>query len=445
MLGSHVSGRSTEWEFSIEASWPAIAAAVAVRTSEDMEILLRQVDPGIVPWIAVAAVAGFHGDERCLGRVAGGMFKERTWRRRLVLATDEGRERGDAARLAEPFKDGSALASLIGEVWSSGRVGHDRSRSVLQELGVKEWQRLFKRVGLGARNGTLDSGSIESVGDEFGNQEIDGILEPSGIVPSVSENKPILRRGGGRNGTLLGSWKVNVRLYRGVNFILCLQFSTDIVEELGRLEELAKLRGTLEEKLMALRHHSQERINALRDLILRARDRDGVTSQLRARELDLAVPLLLKLFNLGQAREEFTVVQTVDEDSLRDVFRINFLDHIHDLLLDKVQTLCIPSGCPTDDVVDLDIVIFLAHTTAVHGVGELDEDRVLLHDALDVLATDSDDSLVVLVRNMERDGRWHLLLDEIKPVPSCLVLIPADVNIEVVLVETIKDDLHVTC
>ncbi|MCH1932580.1 hypothetical protein L9G16_20755, partial [Shewanella sp. A25] len=89
--------------------------------------------------------------------------------------------------------------------------------------------RLFKRVGLGARNGTLDSGSIESVGDEFGNQEIDGILEPSGIVPSVSENKPILRRGGGRNGTLLGSWKVNVRLYRGVNFILCLQFSTDIV------------------------------------------------------------------------------------------------------------------------------------------------------------------------------------------------------------------------
>lgn len=122
----------------------------------------------------------------------------------------------------------------------------------------------------------------------------------------------------------------------------------------------------------------------------------------------------------------------------------NFLNHVHDLLFHEIQTLCVSRRGPTDDIVDFDVVIFFTDTATIHSIGELDEDGVLLHDALNVLTTDSNDPLVVLVRNVERDGRWHLLLDEVEPIPSCLVLISADINVEVVLVETVEDDLHVT-
>ena len=79
----------------------------------------------------------------------------------------------------------------------------------------------------------------------------------------------------------------------------------------------------------------------------------------------------------------------------------NFLNHVHNLLLDKVEALSISSGGTTDDIVHLDIIIFFSSTTAIHGVGEFDEHGILLHNALDMLATDADDSLVVLIGNME--------------------------------------------
>ena len=79
----------------------------------------------------------------------------------------------------------------------------------------------------------------------------------------------------------------------------------------------------------------------------------------------------------------------------------NFLNHVHNLLLDKVEALSISSGSTTDDIVHLDIIIFFPSTTAIHGVGEFDEHGILLHNALDMLATDADDSLVVLIGNME--------------------------------------------
>lgn len=41
--------------------------------------------------------------------------------------------------------------------------------------------------------------------------------------------------------------------------------------------------------------------------------------------------------------------------------------------------------------------------TSVHSIGELDKDRVLLHDTLNVLTADANDALVILVRDMERD------------------------------------------
>lgn len=60
-----------------------------------------------------------------------------------------------------------------------------------------------------------------------------------------------------------------------------------------------------------------------------------------------------------------------------------------------------------------------------------------------MLATYSDDTLVVLIRYVEGDRSRHLLLNEVEPVLGGVVLCSTDVNIEVVFVEAIKDDLDV--
>lgn len=138
------------------------------------------------------------------------------------------------------------------------------------------------------------------------------------------------------------------------------------------------------------------------------------------------------------------MIQPIDIDGLGDELRIGLLDHIHDLLLDKVQVLGIAGRRAADDIVDLDVVFLFTVASTVHSVGELDEDRVLLHDALDVLTTDTNDALVVLIRNVERDGRGHLLLNEVKTVLRGFVLGATDYDVEVVLVEAIEDDLHTT-
>jgi hypothetical protein len=121
----------------------------------------------------------------------------------------------------------------------------------------------------------------------------------------------------------------------------------------------------------------------------------------------------------------------------------NFLNHVHDFLLNQIEGLGITSWRPADDIVNLDVIIFFAHTAAVHGVGEFDEDGIFLHDALNVLSADSDDSLVVLIRHMERDRSRHFLLNKVKTVLRGLILIATDVDVEVVLVEAIEYDLNV--
>jgi hypothetical protein len=122
----------------------------------------------------------------------------------------------------------------------------------------------------------------------------------------------------------------------------------------------------------------------------------------------------------------------------------NFLDHIHNLLLDQIQALCVSSGCPTNDVVNLDVIVILTDTAPIHGVGELDEHRIFLHDTLDVLTTDADDTLVILIRNMKGDGRGHLLLYQIEPILCRLILSAADIDVEIIFIETVEYYLHIT-
>lgn len=167
------------------------------------------------------------------------------------------------------------------------------------------------------------------------------------------------------------------------------------------------------------------------------------------------------------------MVQAVDHDGLGDEFRVlrstsdlsvwclwlisrarsflfqifgftyHFLNHVHDLLLDQIQALGIACRSAADNIVDLDIVVFFANAAPVHGVGKFDKDGVLFHDALNVLPTYPNDTLVVLIGYVEGDRSGHLLLNEVEPVFGGVVLRSTNVDIEVVLVEAVEDDLDI--
>ena len=81
--------------------------------------------------------------------------------------------------------------------------------------------------------------------------------------------------------------------------------------------------------------------------------------------------------------------------------------------------------------------------TSVHGIGKLDKDGMLLHDPLNVLTTNTDDALVILVGDVEGDGGRHLLLNQGQPLPHGLETRRHDIDVEVVLVEAVEDDLNV--
>lgn len=126
------------------------------------------------------------------------------------------------------------------------------------------------------------------------------------------------------------------------------------------------------------------------------------------------------------------MVQTIDRNHLRSELRVDAVDHLQDLRFDKLKILGIPRRGAADDVVERVVIIFSNHAiyecqfidtlvrgtllcyelTAFLSIGELDEDGVLLHDALDVLPANANDPLVVLVRHVERDGSWHLLFHQ---------------------------------
>lgn len=121
----------------------------------------------------------------------------------------------------------------------------------------------------------------------------------------------------------------------------------------------------------------------------------------------------------------------------------NFLHHVHDLLLDKIQVLGIASRSAANNVVDLHVIIVLSNTTTIHSVGEFHKHGVLFHDTLNVLPSNTDDTLVILVRNVERNRRRHLLLDKVKTMFGCLVLGSTNIDVEIVLIETIEENLNV--
>ena len=83
--------------------------------------------------------------------------------------------------------------------------------------------------------------------------------------------------------------------------------------------------------------------------------------------------------------------------------------------------------------------------TTIHSIGEFHEDGVLFHDTLNVLATNTDNTLVVLIGYVEGDGSRHLLLDEGQALLHGVVVGSNDVNIEVILSEALEHNLDVAC
>lgn len=93
----------------------------------------------------------------------------------------------------------------------------------------------------------------------------------------------------------------------------------------------------------------------------------------------------------------------------------------------------------------IDYILETKELTAFLGVGELDEDRVLLHDALDMLSANTNDTLVILIRHMERDRGWHLLLNKTQALLHRFVGRSIDIDVEVVLAKVLEHDLNVAC
>ena len=60
-----------------------------------------------------------------------------------------------------------------------------------------------------------------------------------------------------------------------------------------------------------------------------------------------------------------------------------------------------------------------------------------------MLATYANNAFMILVRNMERYGGWHFLFYEVQAVLGSIILSPANVDVEVVFIEAVKDDLNV--
>ena len=187
----------------------------------------------------------------------------------------------------------------------------------------------------------------------------------------------------------------------------------------------------------------QELVSAHRDLPLRSLNSHLIASLFGAGEADFAVVLLLQHFDLGQTSQKLAVIKTIDVDGLCSDLRVLTVDHLQNFSLDELKILGVSSGSPANHIVNTAVIVIATHSATIHGIRELDEDRMLLHDALDVLATDTDNALMVLIRDVEGDGSGHLLLHQSQTLLHRGVVVGQDIDVEVVLAEVIEDDLDV--
>ena len=117
------------------------------------------------------------------------------------------------------------------------------------------------------------------------------------------------------------------------------------------------------------------------------------------------------------------------------------VDKFHNGLLEIIQIHGILGRRTGNDVVF--VVIVTTHSRKLLGIRKLDVHTILLHDALDAATSDADDTLMVGLRNVERDlGRQFLLKKSECLQDRCVIA--GDVDQEVVFVESLKLNLHVS-
>lgn len=161
---------------------------------------------------------------------------------------------------------------------------------MLKKLGIEILKRIFKRIGLGTRDGALDDISLDARSGKLGEQEVDGVSETSCIVAREAPDES------SRGGAIFSGF-LRVLMNGNFHLVLTLQLGDKIMRKLRRLQELDQLSATCKHQFMPIGDHAEELINTVRHLPLGASDSDLVTRLLSARKVDLAVVLLLKLVN----------------------------------------------------------------------------------------------------------------------------------------------------
>lgn len=109
---------------------------------------------------------------------------------------------------------------------------------------------------------------------------------------------------------------------RKLNLMLVLELGNQIMSEVRGFKELDQFGASSEDKIVLIRDHAQEFVDAVGNLPLRSVDSHLITSLLSAGEVDLAVVLLLELINLRKTSKKLTVIETVDIDDLRSILGI---------------------------------------------------------------------------------------------------------------------------
>lgn len=221
----------------------------------DVVILFREVHAAVVPRVAVGVEApgGLDGDERRLGDIARALEEVAVGCRAVLPAVEEGRDGRHAARLPEPVEYGAPLSGdLVSESRLDGRVGRDRSGSVLKESRVEVLERVLERVRLGSQDRPLDDVDLDARSGELGLEEIEGVPEAAGVVASE-----LPQQGDGR-GAIFAAL-VGVLMNDNVNLVLRLELGQQLLAEFRGLEELEELGRASEDEFVIVGDHALEK------------------------------------------------------------------------------------------------------------------------------------------------------------------------------------------
>ena len=177
------------------------------------------------------------------------------------------------------------------------------------------------------------------------------------------------------------------------------------------------------------------------NLTLGSKDRNDVARRFLARESNGRVGLGLDVVNEdGLLAEESSMIPPRNRDCLDDEILVFRTDQLHDALFEVFEVHSVLGGSSRDYVVF--VVVVTSESGELFSIGELDVNSIFLHDSLNVLSSNSDDSFVVSFGNVERDFGGKLLLKHRQSVKGTRI-ISSDVDEEIVVVERFELDLDI--